>query len=185
MYMVCVCCSTNPCGSIGSCVYCVSVCVLQYMVVYQCIVAQASMAAFFVDGSSLDNLQVLLNDMTYTHDMSQQTKIKRKPSIASNTSALLVCVYQPVSTRIQALLVWVQDVSKVLKAPKAPDLHTAVLLSVLRVDSSAVPLREVVRNQAALDFTCKLPPGFASQGLSSSTLLCQEHTAQPDCSPAV
>jgi len=30
------------------------------MVVYQCIVAQASMAAFFVDGSSLDNLQVLL-----------------------------------------------------------------------------------------------------------------------------
>jgi len=38
----------------------VRVCVLQYMVVYQCIVAQASMAAFFVDGSSLDNLQVLL-----------------------------------------------------------------------------------------------------------------------------
>ncbi|KAL0043037.1 hypothetical protein WJX79_007543 [Trebouxia sp. C0005] len=30
---------------------------LKYMVVYQCIVAQASMAAFFVDGSSLDNLQ--------------------------------------------------------------------------------------------------------------------------------
>ena len=34
-------------------------CVVQYMVVYQCIVAQASMTAFFVDGSSLDNLQVL------------------------------------------------------------------------------------------------------------------------------
>jgi len=33
---------------------------MQYMVVYQCILAQASMAAFFVDGSSLDNLQVLL-----------------------------------------------------------------------------------------------------------------------------
>ncbi|DBA85716.1 hypothetical protein WJX77_011623 [Trebouxia sp. C0004] len=36
---------------------------LKYMVVYQCILAQASMAAFFVDGSSLDNLQSSAIDM--------------------------------------------------------------------------------------------------------------------------
>ena len=53
-------------------VACVCVCATQYMVVYQCILAQASMAAFFVDGSSLDNLQVLL--------MPHQKNNKKKPS---------------------------------------------------------------------------------------------------------
>ena len=71
-------------------VACVCVCVTQYMVVYQCILAQASMAAFFVDGSSLDNLQVLL--------MPHQKNNKRKPSIASDISAPLWWVHQPVST---------------------------------------------------------------------------------------
>ena len=110
-------------------VYMVCMCVLQYMVVYQCIVAQASMAAFFVDGSSLDNLQVLL--------ISQQTKIGR--------------------TRINALLVWTQ----LLNSRQLYCFLCCMLTHQL------VPLREVVRNQAALDFTCTLPPGVASQRLSS------------------
>ncbi len=49
--------STWWCISDVACLY-TCACVTQYMVVYQCIVAQASMAAFFVDGSSLNNLQV-------------------------------------------------------------------------------------------------------------------------------
>ncbi len=31
---------------------------MQFMVIYQCNVAQANMTAFFVDGSTLSNLQV-------------------------------------------------------------------------------------------------------------------------------
>ena len=42
----------------------VGLCDVQYMVVYQCIVAEASMTAFFVDGSSLSNLQVWKCTMT-------------------------------------------------------------------------------------------------------------------------
>ncbi len=42
-------------------------CCVQYMVVYQCIVAEANTAAFVLDGSSLSNLQVCCSKRSQQH----------------------------------------------------------------------------------------------------------------------
>lgn len=45
-------------------------CIVQYLVVYQCIVAEASTTAFYVDGSSLSTLQVPLQSHIAQHCVS-------------------------------------------------------------------------------------------------------------------
>ena len=99
-----------------------------------------------------------------------QEKKKRQPSIVCDTTALLLCAQRPVPTK--APLVWIQELltktsvvinswRPVLRTPKAVDLHTAILHSVLCIDSSACLLQQGgQKHQAAFDhlqtITCKL-----------------------------